>query len=331
VAAAYGSIITRRNRRFDAGRGVVRLDRPVISVGNLSVGGTGKTPMVLHLTRVLLAAGRRPCIAMRGYGAAPGESDEALSYQRDLPGIPIVAQPNRTDGLLELFAERGDEVDCVVLDDGFQHRQIARDFDIVLIDATRPPSADSLLPAGWLREPMQSLQRAHAVVVTHAEAVTRTDAIAVETHLWEYVPKAVTAVCRHEWSALHRVGHDEPLDTAWLAGKEVFACCAIGNPGAFLAQAERLASRSLVGSRVLSDHDPFAPATIAALLEDLDRLKPDALLITEKDWSKLLRVKPEAWPCPVLRPRLELRFDRGGKELDGAVLGCIEQFSPGPD
>src|SRR5881394_190373 len=140
AAAVYGAAISLRNRRFDRGKGVVTFDRPVVSVGNLSVGGTGKTPMVLHLARVLTEAGHRPCVAMRGYGAADGQkADEAREYHRAIRNLPVVAQPDRTLGLIELFGtEHGSEVDCVILDDGFQHRQIARQYDIVLIDATRP-------------------------------------------------------------------------------------------------------------------------------------------------------------------------------------------------
>ena len=173
LALAYGCIIDRRNARYDARQGVVTLDRPVVSVGNLSVGGTGKTPMVAALARALLDGGRNPCIAMRGYASnrrSDGLSDEAAEYQRELPGVPIVARADRLLGLIHLFAaEEGERVDTVLLDDGFQHRRIARQVDIVLLDASRNPFTDRLLPAGWLREPVGSLARATHVVITHAE------------------------------------------------------------------------------------------------------------------------------------------------------------------
>src|ERR1043165_360740 len=150
LARGYAWEIGRRNRRYDAGRGVVRFDRPVISVGNLSVGGTGKTPMVAHIVGLLLEAGRRPCIAMRGYAGRGGMSDEAEEYRGRFPGIPIVARANRTLGLIELFSREhetgGQQTDCIVLDDGFQHRRIARDLDVVMVDASRDPFDDALLP-----------------------------------------------------------------------------------------------------------------------------------------------------------------------------------------
>jgi tetraacyldisaccharide 4'-kinase len=144
LSAIYAGIVSRRNRAFDAGRGVVTLDRPVISVGNLSVGGTGKTPLVAHVLEVLGGAGRNPCVAMRGYGSGRGrESDEAMLYRDQFLSVRIVAQPDRVEGLLALLAsDDGGHVDSVVLDDGFQHRRLARQVDLVLVDATRDPFAD---------------------------------------------------------------------------------------------------------------------------------------------------------------------------------------------
>ncbi len=338
ASSVYRRIMARRNRKYDAGRGVLTFDRPVVSVGNLSVGGTGKTPMVLHLARLLREEGHWPCIAMRGYGAAPGagnESDEAGTYLRALPDVPLVAQPDRAAGLIDLFGrEEGERVDCIILDDGFQHRRIARQFDLVLIDATRPPFGDKLLPAGWLREPVSSLSRADGAVVTHAEAVTKTDGIELETKLWNFLPRGVVAVCRHAWEGLVVVdgAGGEAVETEqsvqWLAGGRVAVACAIGNPGPFLAEAEKAVGPGgeVCYSMVLRDHDPFEAATIQRLLEGVKAAGAAALLVTEKDWSKLRRVRPEAWPCPVVRPRLELRFDRQQAELEASVIAAVEGF-----
>src|SRR5262245_14865912 len=272
AAAVYGAAISWRNRRFDRGRGVVTFDRPVISVGNLSVGGTGKTPMVLHLARVLMGAAHRPCVAMRGYGAADGqEADEAREYHRANRNLPIVARPDRTLGLIELFGtEQGSEVDCIILDDGFQHRQIARQYDIVLIDATRPPFEDRLLPAGWLREPVESLGRAQAAVVTHAEAVPRAEVVELETRLWDLLPGGVVAVARHEWAGLTVGGEfgEEERPVEWLAGKRVFVACAIGNPAAFLARAR--AAGEVVGKLIRRDHAEYGAGVVAGLVESVE-------------------------------------------------------------
>lgn len=325
----YAAAIARRNRRFDAGRGVVRLDRPVISVGNLSVGGTGKTPMVVHLVRELLAAGRRPCIAMRGYvprssrgdrGAAL--SDEAEQYKRLLPGVPVVAQPDRAAGLQRLFAtDEGRVIDCVVLDDGFQHRRLARDLDIVLLDASRNPFEDRLLPAGWLREPVASLARAHAIVATHTELAGPQRTESILRSAAAITPRAALAAARHAWSALTvaQAGVEREEPVGWLAGRRITAVCAIGNPEGFLAGV-RAAGAQITSSMVLPDHDRYDPETVRAITRTATGAA--AIVTTEKDWAKLGRLDPATWPCPVARPVLTLEFDRGGTDLHAAVLAA---------
>lgn len=329
AAGVYGGIIRRRNRRFDAGTGVVTLDRPVVSIGNLSVGGTGKTPMVERVCRWLLEAGHHPAIAMRGYKSGKGHSDEALLYGRELPEVPVVAQPDRIAGLLDLFATpAGEAVDCVVLDDGFQHRRIARQCEIVLIDSTRDPFADRLLPAGWLREEVASLARADAVVLTHAECRSRGAVVTLESKLWDVSRKFITGAVRHHWACLVRGGTDEEVEKTSLRGRPYMLACAIGNPNAFVSEATRVLGAAPAESMVLRDHDPFDPPTIARLLERLKASGVTALLVTEKDWTKLRAVVPDYWPCPVYRPRLELKFDRGEGPLRELVLARVAAGVP---
>lgn len=320
LSRLYAAEIARRNRRFDRGEGVVRLDRPVISIGNLSVGGTGKTPMVMHLAGVLLEAGHRPCIAMRGYRAGPGgESDEAASYASELPEVPIIARPDRLAGLLELFHnERGERIDTVLLDDGFQHRRIARDLDLVLMDATRPPFQDRLLPAGWLREPLSSLSRADGVIITHAESVSEPRLADLRARV-EASGSRVMAVCRHEWTGLDVAGpgSDETRPVNWLAGRRALAVCAIGNPGPFMAAVERAVGGPAAASLALRDHDPFAERAVARMLDLAAQARADVIVTTAKDWAKL---RARRWPLPVARARLSLRFDSGEETLRREVL-----------
>lgn len=324
----YRAAIGHINRRFDRGKDVVTFDRPVISVGNLSVGGTGKTPMVRQIVCWLLEAGHRPCIAMRGYAAGDGPSDEASLYRAEFPTVPIVAQANRSLGLIQLFAKEyeadGAYSDCIVLDDGFQHRQIARTLDIVLLDATRSPFEDRLLPAGLLREPIESLERAGAIVVTHAEAASDSDIGSLTKHV-ERVRRGaerggVDAVCRHEWAGLAVTGSDEMKPASYLAGKRVLAVCAIGNPTPFLRSVERAAAGPLADSIVLRDHDSYSDATVARIVAAATRVSARAIVVTEKDWMKVQRVPVDRWPCAIVRPRLELKFDRGETELRERVL-----------
>lgn len=322
LAPLYGAAIAARNRRYDSGRGVVTLDRPVISVGNLTVGGTGKTPLVTYIAgSALLERGYTPCIAMRGYAPRGGQSDEAAEYRRRLPEVPIVAGANRVEGLLALFAsEAGAAVNCVILDDGFQHRGIARQLDIVLIDPTRGTPRDLLLPAGWLREPLASLRRADHVVITHAESAPPGE---VEEALHEVArhTAASVSVARHAWAGLivseGGAEREEPIE--WLRGRAALPVCAIGNPAPFLTACA--AATGVPGALpvVLRDHDPYVPATLRRVLAAARGAA--AVITTEKDWSKLAGV---AWPCPVARPRLEMTFDSGEGELLAAALGAVE-------
>jgi tetraacyldisaccharide 4'-kinase len=195
----YGMIVAARNRRFDRGQGVQRIDRPVISIGNLTTGGTGKTPIVTWFAREMLAAGHHPAIAMRGYNARPGQlSDEQAEYGELLPDVPVVANPDRVTALRE-FLPQHPEVDCVLLDDGFQHRQLHRDLDLVLIDAEAGTLRDELLPAGNLREEVGELRRADGVIVTHAKEVDAE--LAREIERWHGRPPIAWA--KHRWKGLH--------------------------------------------------------------------------------------------------------------------------------
>lgn len=336
LATFYRLAVGRINRRFDRGKGIVHFDRPVISVGNLSVGGTGKTPLVEATVRLLRDAGHTPCIAMRGYGrgGAVGESDEAAAYRRVLPDVPVVAQANRTLGLIRQFGqehdEQGRQSDCIVLDDGFQHRQIARELDIVLVDAGRDPFRDRLLPAGWLREPVESLKRANEVVITHAESVSGADVTALEGRIASIRGSGAIAVCRHTWGDLsvRDSGIDTVAPVAWLMGKRLVASCAIGNPAPFIAAAKKAAGGGgkLIAEMVLKDHDPYAPATVDRLKHMARSTGAQAIVVTEKDWSKLGPVKD--WPCPVVRARLELSFDRGWDRLSERLLETVARGVP---
>ena len=321
---AYAGVIAARNRRFDTGKGVITLDRPVISVGNLSTGGTGKTPVTMHVLRTLREANFKPCVAMRGYGAPRGkglEADEAREYRDAFPDLPIVAQPNRIEGLIKLLGSpEGESCNVIVLDDGFQHRQLARQLDIVLIDASRDFAGERLLPAGNLREGFESLSRAHALVLTHVDREHEPHAELLERRALELNPRLVVARCRHVWGDLvDAEGRVVPAQS--LRRKPVAAACAIGKPEAFLSQAQKVVAGPLAGSLVLTDHDPYELATVQRLLAMLRECRADAVLVTQKDWSKLSRVlRPSDWPCPVLRPRLSVEFTSNGGALGELIL-----------
>ena len=355
IEPIYRAVVARRNAAFDAGRNVHRVRGaagtiPVISIGNLSVGGTGKTPMVMHVLRLLLEHEQRPCVAMRGYSKSKdGAADETDAYRRAFPDVPIVAQPDRLAGLRALLdrVPPSAQPDCIVLDDGFQHRTIARELDVALIDATpgRSVFEDRLLPAGWLREPVESLGRAGAVVLTHAELATGDTLEKLTQRVRERTSRPI-AVARHVWTGFvrgvskERPGSENrgtqeenggireemlPLDV--LIGRRVVGCCAIGNPIAFTHPLARTVDQegrpdSGVLFRVLPDHDPFSRRTVAELCTLARNSNAEFIVVTDKDWSKLRHIPDSTWPCPVLRPDLALVFDSGREEFDRLVLGA---------
>lgn len=319
LARVYLAEALRRSRRFDAGRGVVRIDRPVISVGNLSVGGTGKTPMVRWVLRVLAQAGRTPAVAMRGYRSRDGVSDEAELYRGEFPDLPVVARPDRLEGLIAIFAtEAGERVDTVVLDDGFQHRRIARDLDLVLVDATRSPFEDDVLPAGRLREPVAALRRAHAVVITHAEAVGERELARLGEQIERVAGRPPIAACGHTWARLALHGPDgcDHHPVAWLRGRTVLPVCGIGNPQAFLAQLAAEGAH-LLPPKVYADHAAYPPRRVAALARRT--AGAEAIVTTAKDWTKL-RDSARDLPVPVVVPELGLTLFRGGDALRERVI-----------
>ncbi|HVJ81035.1 MAG TPA: tetraacyldisaccharide 4'-kinase, partial [Planctomycetia bacterium] len=160
-----------RNLAYDSGWTKTHfVAAPVVSIGNLTVGGTGKTPMATWFVRELVAAGRRPALLSRGYGGGGGPNDEALVLAAELPDISHAQGPDRVGAAKRLLANQ--EADAFVLDDGFQHRRLGRDLDVVLLDATAPFGGDWTLPRGLLRESAGGLCRAHAVILTRADSVS---------------------------------------------------------------------------------------------------------------------------------------------------------------
>lgn len=322
LSKGYEWELMRRSRRFDRGVGVVRLDRAVVSVGNLSVGGTGKTPMVQRVCAWLMEAGHRPCVAMRGYRAGAEGSDEAQEHAGVMAGVPVVVGPDRAERLRDFFeSESGRVVEVVVLDDGFQHRQLARDVDVVLIDASRSPFEDALLPAGWLRERAEALGRAHAVVLTHAEHVAEAEVERLIERCLVVQPKLAMAVTWHHWAGVQVIEGDaerrEPV--SWLNGRRVLALCGIGNADAFVAEASAAAG-GLAGSVVLRDHARYDERVRARIVREVKRSGAEVVLTTRKDAVKIARWGGDVFGASLAVAQLELKFVRGEEDVRGLVL-----------
>ena len=272
-----------------------RLRRPVVSVGNLTTGGTGKTPLVAHLVERLLKRGWKPAILTRGYGRRRGADviavepaperapdpreigDEPALLARKLPEVPLVVSADRYRA--GCLAEARFNVDVHILDDGFQHFSLARDVDVVVLDVTQELSDHALLPVGRLREPCAALKRADLVVLSRVELG---DPAKIEERVREITPQSKIFRSKTNFSKLLDLRTSRLHGVEELLGHSVLVFCGIGNPPAFFADAERRGF-SVVAKTAFGDHHVYNPGELDRLVARARRSGAVALITTEKD------------------------------------------------
>lgn len=270
TALGYGAAMGIRNAGYACGLlRVHRLPCRVVCVGNVTVGGTGKTPTVVTLARRLLAAGSRVCVLLRGYGRAgtaaevvsDGQDllldwrqagDEAVLLGRLLPGIPIVVGADRVEAGRLALSRFGP--DTILLDDGFQHRRLYRDADLVLLDATDPFGGGHLLPRGRLREPLTALRRAHAILLSRADQACGLTGL--RRRLEEMAPGIPQILTRHRPTGIAELAGGVARPPEWLRGRRVLAVSGIANPAAFHRTLTDLGA-VLSGALAFPDHHPY--------------------------------------------------------------------------
>lgn len=317
ASVAYGAVVQARNALWSMGIGVGRAPKPVVSIGNIVAGGTGKSPMSRLVAQWMLDAGVRPLLATRGYGAVQGIADEVEEFKALVPDAAVVVDASRRRGIAAAVST-GERFDAVLLDDGFQHRALARDLDVVLIDAQRPCLDDWLLPAGWLREPTTALRRAGAIVVTQADDVDD----ALSARIESIAGRAPIAWCRLEPRTLdmHRGTTVAEQPFAWLKGRSVVVWAGLANPERVVS-AVRAQGASVRSAPRLRDHQPYDQALLRQLLEQARGV--DAIVVTGKDWPKLAgRIPPFAPPIAVLRAGW--RFAEGEAALLSTILRVVK-------
>jgi tetraacyldisaccharide 4'-kinase len=257
-------------------------------------------------------------VLSRGYGGAGGRNDEALVLEENLPDVPHLQGPDRV--ALARTAVEELESEVLVLDDGFQHRRLARDLDLVLIDVTEPWGYGHLLPRGLLREPRSSLRRAGLVVLTRCDQAARDRVEAVRREVRRYAPAVPVVETRHGPVELVDSGRSvAPLDG--LRARAVFAFCGIGNPDAFRRTLEGLGA-DVRGFRTYPDHHSYGRGDVESLRAWLRGLPPDGLAVTtQKDLVKLRVDRLGDRPLWSLRVRLQVLSGLGEFEerLRGAV------------
>jgi len=361
ASAPYAAAVCLRNVAFNHHlRRIARVEVPVISVGNLTTGGTGKTPLVEYVARRLRERGVRVAVLSRGYGAPAQEkvsgtfcaqhprglsgkryltpfpgNDETDLLARNLPDVPQLVDPDRVTSARIAIDEL--DVQCLVMDDGFQHRRLARDLDLVTIDALNPFGFGHLLPRGLLREPLRSLRRADVAVLTRCDQAADLDRL--RARLTRVAPGVAVVESRHAPVGLVSTdGTVEDIDR--LRGRRVLAVCGIGNPDAF-KRTLAACGADVAGFLAFPDHHAYTAADRRAVHRAADDARADAVITTQKDLAKLAcageGVRPPrrkgsdpfsaSAPRATWAVRVQLEVTRGRDLLDARLREIAERVA----
>ncbi len=287
LSLLYLVVVTIRNALYDNGLlSTQAVGVPVVSVGNLTVGGTGKTPLVIALARKGAAEGRKVAIVCRGYGAVAdddGHTDEVALLMARCPQATVIMVPDKLSGARQAAASGAD---LILVDDGFQHRRLHRDLDLVVMDARTPFGNGDVLPAGSLREPPSGLERADFIVVTHHDHLDRFGRESLLARLQAHRRGVGVIWARHEPTGVRTVGGDAIASPDSLAGQDVFLFAGIASPEGFRRTVESVGA-SVTGLLAFPDHHDFDPGDLAAVRA---QARTSALLCTEKDAVKIARI-----------------------------------------
>lgn len=335
LADLYGVGTRLRERAFHKGWLRSRqLSRPVVSVGNLTVGGSGKTPLVAEVAEILIRRGFKPAILTRGYGRERGPDlivlepkpdrspdrrvvgDEPALLARALPQVPVIICADRYRG--GQLAEDRFHVDVHILDDGFQHFALKRNVDLVAVDLTQDLSHEALLPVGRLREPVSALTRADMIVLTRAEIQ---DPISMEELVGRINSKSPIFRCTTRLRRLIEVDSQQTIDKGQFRGMSVCAFCAIGNPAAFFSDLRRWGFNPT--SRVaFRDHHVYSAEDIIQLNQAAAEKGATAFVTTQKDVMNLpLQID---FSLPVLACVIQAEISDPGR-FEQQLLAGLEQ------
>jgi len=311
-----------RNAGFDLDwKTIHRADVPVVSIGNVTTGGTGKTPFAAYVARWYRERGVRVCFVSRGYGAESGEvNDEALVLDQLCPDVPHLQNPDRVAAARTAIEEL--ETQLIVLDDGFQHRRLHRDLDVVLIDAVNPWGYGHLLPRGLLREPRSALRRADLVVITRVDQVEDQVLAQLRLEITRITNSPPVEVTFPPTRLINAVGKTAEIDS--LSQKTLGLFCGIGNPPAFFETVETL-GLTVSASREFPDHHRYSREDIESLAAWSRDNAFGALLVTQKDLVKLAETHLAGKPLWALE--IGCRVDAGEEVLAAALSNAMPALS----
>jgi tetraacyldisaccharide 4'-kinase len=313
ASVPYGAAVRLRNRLFDTGwKRRHKVGVPVVSVGNLTLGGTGKTPCVEYLARFFRERGKQVAILSRGYKGAGVPNDEALVLEENLPDVPHLQGADRV--ALAAMAIEELEAELLILDDGFQHRRLARDLDVVLLDATDPFGHGRIFPRGLLREPKSSLRRSDVVMLTRCDQIDQSALNRLTEQVRKLNPGRPVVATTHTPIAWLQHGQvDQPADA--LRGRRVAAFCGIGNPDAFRRTLKDVGVEPLA-ERAFPDHHAYTRSDVEELRVWARQQPADAALVTtQKDLVKLRVDRIGERELLALRVGLQVRPSDDADEL----------------
>jgi len=335
AAQVYLAVIVLRNFLYSKNwLKTHRADAAVISIGNITTGGTGKTPLVIWLYRFFQQKNVNCAILTRGYKSTKNQrratsderratTDEPAILTESCPGAKVIVNPNRVAAAA--LAVDKFNTNVLIMDDGFQHRRLARDLDIVTIDATVPFGYGKMLPAGLLREPVASLKRADAVVLTRCDKVPISELSQIGKKLQLINPDMEIARAIYAAVCAKSIDNKE-ISLEELKNKRIFAFCGIGNPDAFLNTVKNLGT-NLVGSKIYNDHYHYTNNDIADICDQVMYLKADFILTTQKDWTKIAPLTADKRAIPFAYLEIELKFiseeDKIRQLIENALAGKI--------
>jgi tetraacyldisaccharide 4'-kinase len=328
ASIVYSAIIRVRNCFYSKGwLKTHRVNAAVISIGNITTGGTGKTPLVVWLCNQL-TKNYKAAILTRGYKSRAQESqnyrDEPAILTENCPQAKVVVNPDRVAGAVEAISKFGANV--LIMDDGFQHRRLGKDLDIIAIDATMPFGYGKLLPAGLLREPINSLKRAYAAVITRCNQISEIELSQIEKRLETINPDMLIAKSIHTPAYIKSEDNKE-ICLEQIKDKEIFTFCGIGNPDAFLSTIRQLGG-NLIGSKAFNDHYHYTDSCLADIYKRAEYLKADLILTTQKDWTKIIsdlgfRISDSEYSIPLAYIGIEIEFLAGEDKLRDLIENTL--------